>query len=328
MGAIAFVTGATGFVGLNLVEALLAADWRVVALHRANADRSGLDRFPSVQRVVGDITDVRSLQGLIPRGVDCVFHAAGNTSLWSRSQAEQLKVNVRGTRNVVRAALEAGAARFVHASSIVAYGLHAGTVTEDTPTRGSNSSIAYVRSKALAEREVRKGVAAGLRAVTVNPSNIVGAYDTHNWSRLFRLVQQRRLPAIAPGGGSFCHAREVARAMIAAAERGRVGENYLLGGAQTTYLGFAREVASVLGLRRRMVRAHPAVLDAYARVEEWVAPLFGREPDVTRDAVALLSQNLYCSSAKAQRELGYRPQPLNTMLMECRDWMRERGLLR
>ncbi len=327
MAKTAFVTGATGFVGLNLTEELLAQGWRVVALHRAQSDLSALSRFAAVERVVGDINEARGLHKLIPRNVDCVFHVAGNTSLWSRAQVEQLKVNVRGTRNLVRAALESKARRFVHTSSIVAYGLHAGTVSEDTPTRGSNSPIGYVRSKALAEREVRRGLAAGLRAVIINPSNIIGAYDTHSWSRIFRLVQRRRLPAVAPGGGSFCHAREVARAMIAAAERGRIGENYLLGGAQASYLGLAREVAALLGVRRRMVAAHPVLLDAYARLEEWVAPLFGREPDFTRDAVALLSQNLYCESTKAQRELGYQPQSLRKMLIDCRDWMREQNRL-
>lgn len=327
MDKTAFVTGATGFVGLNLIEELLAQGWQVVALHRAGSDISGLSRFQAVRCVVGDVTDSRSLQTLIPRHVGCVFHVAGNTSLWSRAQIEQLKVNVRGTRNVVRAALEARAQRFVHTSSIAAYGLHAGTISEDTPTRGSNSPIAYVRSKALAEREIRKGLAAGLQAVIVNPSNIIGAYDTRNWSRMFDLVQRRRLPAVAPGGGSFCHAREVARALIAAGERGRIGENYLLGGAQASYLGLAREIATALGVRRRMVAAHPALLDAYARLEEWIAPLFGREPDFTRDAVALLSQNQYCGSAKAQRELGYRPQTLQAMLADCRDWLRSEGRL-
>lgn len=322
MDKTAFVTGATGFVGLNLIEELLAQGWQVVALHRADSDVSGLSRYKAVRCVIGDITEAHSLQDLIPRDVGCVFHAAGNTSLWSRTQVEQLKVNVRGTRNVVRAALEAKARRFVHTSSIAAYGLHAGTISEETPTRGSNSPIAYVRSKALAEREIRKGIAAGLKAVIVNPSNIIGAYDTHSWSRMFGLVQRRRLPAVAPGGGSFCHAREVARALIAAGDHGRTGENYLLGGSQASYLGLAREIAAVLGVRRRMVAAHPAILDAYARLEEWIAPMFGREPDFTRDAVALLSQNLYCSSAKAQRELGYRPQPLQKMLVDCRDWLR------
>src|SRR3546814_11562883 len=90
----------------------------------------------------------------------------------------------------------------------------------DTPTRASTDGVNYVRSKALAEREVRKGISAGLPAVIVNPSNIIGPYDTASWSRIFRLVRQGRLPAMPPGGGSFCHVREVARR----AEERRVGK--------------------------------------------------------------------------------------------------------
>lgn len=327
MAKTAFVTGATGFVGLNLIEALQEQGWQVVALHRANSDLGVLTQFANVERVVGDITDARSIKDLIPRGVDCVFHAAGNTSLWARSQVEQMKVNVRGTRNIVRAALEARAKRFVHTSSIVAYGLHGGTITEETPTRGSAVDINYIRSKALSEREVRKAIGGGLKAVILNPSNILGRYDTGSWARMFRLVKQGRLPAVPPGGGSFCHARQVALAQIAAAERGQLGHNYLLGGAQASYVGLAKAIAESLGLHRRVVALHPGILGAYARIEEWIAPIFGREPDVTSDAVSLLSQNLYCSSRKAEKELGYRPCTLDDMVRDCRDWMRSAGLL-
>jgi dihydroflavonol-4-reductase len=323
----AFVTGATGFVGLNLVEALLDRGWDVIALHRASSELGVLERFDRVQRVVGDVTDARSIKLVMPPRVDCVFHVAGNTSLWARTHAEQLKVNVRGTRNVARAALEARAQRFVHTSSIVAYGLHGGTITEETPTRGSAVAINYIRSKAMAEREVRKAMTAGLRAIIVNPANIIGPYDTSSWARLFRLVASGRLPAVPPGCGSFCHARAAAQAMVAAAEQGRIGHNYLLGGAQASYLGLVKAIADSLGIRRRVVAMHPAVLAGYARIEEWIAPMFGREPDVTRDAVSLLSQNLYCDSRKAQRELGYQPRPLQEMVDDCRNWMREARLL-
>jgi len=323
----AFVTGATGFVGLNLIEELLDQNWQVIAMHRAGSDLSHLTALRGVERVVGDVIDKNSLKGLIPRQVDCVFHTAGNTSLWARSHVEQLKVNVKGTRHVLRAALDAHARRFVHTSSIVAYGLHGGTITEETPTRGNASPINYVRSKALAEREVRKAANQGLKTVLINPAHMVGPYDTSNWSRMFRLVQKGRLPAVPAGGGSFAHVREVARSMIAAAERGRIGQNYLLGGAQLSYLGLVKQISQMLGVRRRVLVAPARVLDAYARVEEWVAPLFGREPDITRDAVALLSENFYCSSKKAETELGYKPQSAEKMLTDCYRWLRAQKLM-
>jgi len=323
----AFITGATGFVGLNLVEALLGHDWEVIAFHRATSDISGLQRFRNVETVVGDITDARSIKDAMPRNVDCVFHTAGNTSLWIRDQVEQIKVNARGSRNVARAALENGAKRLVHTSSIVAYGVHSGVISEDTPTRGSAVEITHIRSKAMAEREVRRVMSSGLPAVIINPSNLIGRYDTGSWSRFFRLIKQGRLPLIPPGGGSFCHAQNVAQAMVIAAQRGQLGHNYLLGGAQASYVGLARTIAKELGLKRRFAPINPAMLAMYAGLEEWIAPLFGREPDVTRGAVDLLSKNFYCSSRKAEQELGYKAVTLEEMVRDCTTWMRSAGLL-
>jgi nucleoside-diphosphate-sugar epimerase len=326
MAKTAFVTGATGFVGLNLVEHLREAGWQVIALRRQQSDLGPLADW-GVETVEGDITDLRSLRAGLPQSVDAVFHLAGNTSLWTRLRSEQMRVNVKGTRNIVRAALDARAGVLVHVSSIVAYGLHGGTITEQTPTRGTVSPIHYVRSKALAEREVRRGISAGLRGVIINPANIVGAYDTHNWARLFKLVRQGRVPAMPPGGGSFCHAREVARVLAVAAEKGRSGHNYLLGGAQATYAELVRRIAAQIGVRRRVVAVSPRLLTGYARLEEWLALLFRREPDVTRETIALLSGNLYCSSRKAQQELGYQPQPLERMLEDCHRWLVGSGRL-
>lgn len=326
MSKIAFVTGATGCLGLNLIEQLLDQRWQVIAMHRRESDASVLEPY-KVTRVLGDITEARSLRGLIPDGVDCVFHVAGNTSLWSKAHAEQFRVNVKGTRNMVKAALDANAQRFVHTSSIVAYGFHGGTISEETPTRGTAAKVNYVRSKALAEREVRRGISRGLKAVIVNPSNIIGAYDNSNWSRMFVLLQRGRLPAITAGGGSFCHAQEVAKAHIAAAEKGRVGANYLLGGAEASYRVLAKKISEVLGVKRRVVSLPPAVLGSYARIEEFVAPLFGREPDFTRDAVELLSQNFYCDSRRAIKELNYEPQSLEVMVKDCYQWLRKQKRL-
>lgn len=326
MSKTAFVTGATGCVGLNLIEELLEQGWDVTAMHRAGSDLSMLQRLP-VRSVKGDVTDLQSLGSIIPRNVECVFHVAGNTSMWSRSHAEQLSVNVDGTRNVVQASVAAGAKRFVLTSSIVAYGLHGGTISEDTPTRGTAARINYIRSKALAEREVRQALHKGLQAVIINPSNILGAYDTKNWSRMFRMVQKGKLPVVPAGGGSFCHVREVARAHIAAAERGQIGANYLLGGAEASYLGLVKEMARMLRVKRSPKVLPRAMLHGYAFVEEMLAPVFGREPDVTRDAVELLSQNIYCDTRRAVRELGYKPQPMESMLKDSMNWMFEQGLL-
>lgn len=321
MRNVAFVTGGTGFVGINLIRHLVAEGWQVTALSRPGADRCWLDDVP-VTWITGDITDVRSWQRDFPSHPDAVFHVAGNTQLWSRHHAEQLKVHVKGTRNIVRLALDAGARRLIHVSSLAAYGLHSGLITEETPSRGSRSPINYIRSKALAEREVARGRNAGLSVVTFNPGHLLGRYDTHNWSRLFTLAQKRRAPVMPPGGASFAHVGEAVRVMTVAATLERPQTTYVLGGAQVTYAELLRQVAALMGLKHRQWPLPVELMHRYAQWEEWMAVLFRREPEVTQEAITLLSGNLYCNSRRAQQELGYRPVPLATMLGELWDWHR------
>src|SRR5947207_7720326 len=146
----AFVTGATGFVGLNLVEELVRQGWQVTALHRANSDLAELGRFP-VTLMPGDITDPGSLRAAMAEDMDVVFHVAGNTNLWSRRNAQQTAENVEGTRNVVETALARGAKKLVLTSSIAAYGEQTGELTEARKSRAKRSWINYQRTKWLAE---------------------------------------------------------------------------------------------------------------------------------------------------------------------------------
>jgi len=324
----AFVTGGTGFVGLNLVEQLAAAGWRVTALHRASSDTRRLRGFPATL-VEGDLTDANSLKRAVPRDVDAVFHVAANTSMWSRDSARQLRDNVDGTANMVAAARAAGAKRFVHTSSWNAWGwvLGTGEVSEDRPQRGLESPVPYDRSKALAEAEVRKGIEDGLDAVILNPAHVVGRYDKGNWSRLITLVDQRRLPGVPPGSGSFCHAEAVARAHVAAAVHGRTGENFLLGGADATFLDVVRVIGRLTG-RRVPRRAMPAaVVRGLARLYALRASLTGREPDLSPQSAALVTAHARIVSDKAERVLGYVPVSLETMLGDACEWLRREGLL-
>jgi dihydroflavonol-4-reductase len=311
--AVAFVTGATGFLGRHLVEALRDAGWRVVALCRPGADVSALER-PGVDWVSADLGAWKNLRDVMPARADAVFHAAYNTSLWPGDAEEQTRLNVFGTRNVVRAALERRAQRLVHTSSIVAYGLHSGTITEDTPSRAARCSINLVRSMAHAEREARRGLRQGLPVVILNPANMLGPHDRTAWGRIVQLVHQRRIVAAPPGGGSFCHVRAVAQAHVRAASQGRSGHNYLLGGVDLTYVSLLGMVGRALG-RRTLPRPLPAgLLRGYARTQELLFPLLRRKPSITRDMIELLSAHTYCRSRKAVTELGYEPAPLEQMI--------------
>ena len=215
----AFVTGATGFVGLNLVDELVRQGWEVTALHRVQSDLADLGRFP-VTLMPGDITDPASLRAAIPESVDVVFHVAGNTNMWSRRNVAQTRENVEGTRNVVVAARARGAKKLVFTSSIAAYGQQTGELTETTKSNAEKSWINYQRTKWLAEEEVLSGIRGDFPATILNPGAIIGPYDTSGWARLFHLVAENRLPGVPPGELSAAHVREVAKAHVAAAEAG------------------------------------------------------------------------------------------------------------
>jgi dihydroflavonol-4-reductase len=137
VAARAFVTGGTGFLGLNLLEQLVAEGWQVTALHRRTSDLSEIRRFP-VDLAAGDLTDPASLRRVIPPGMDAVFHVAADTSVWSRHDDRQTRINVDGTRHIVAAALASGAGRFVHTSTWNVYGLEQGAINERSPQLGSS----------------------------------------------------------------------------------------------------------------------------------------------------------------------------------------------
>ena len=184
----------------------------------------------------------------IPEGADAVFHVAGNISLWKKNDAQQNKDNIDGTKNVATAALARKVKRFVHTSSVAVWGAQEKLPYDETcPQRGVDSPINYQRSKHRGELEVRKAIERGLSAVILNPAHIVGRYNMEGWSNRIRLVAKDKLPGIPPGKGSFCDAGAVARAHVAAVNRGRIGENYILGGADATYVELIGTIGELLG---------------------------------------------------------------------------------
>ncbi len=322
----AFVSGSTGFVGLALVEELTRQNWNVWALHRPGSNVRLLKRFPA-HLVEGDITDRPSLLRAMPENIGVVFHVAGSTSLWPRRNRQQDQVNIAGTRNMVTAALQQQAVRFVHTSSISVYGLQRGRVNEDSPKLGEHSWINYQRSKYLAEQEVQAGLSRGLDAVVLNPASIIGRYDTRGYARLIKLVHQGRLPGVPPGKASFCHVQAVAKAHIAAAEHGGSGENYLLGGADASYMELVELIAEVAD-RTVSTKTTPAwLLKLLGKIGNAVSHVTRREPVITAEAAAMVCREIQCDSSKAERELGYQPASLEAMVEDSYRWLKKRGLL-
>ena len=319
-----FVTGGTGFLGINLIDELLKTNqYEITALHRKGSDLSHLKKRP-VHLVEGSLLDPEQLATLIPDQTSYLFHVAANTNMWSLQNPVQTRDNVEGTRNIVQAALKKNVGRFIHTSSIAAYGIYDGVkIDESQPSNAKDSWINYIKSKYLAEMEVQVGIESGLDAVFLNPSNIMGPYDTHNWSTLIRLIVSKKLPAIPSGSGSFCHVREVAKAHISAATNGRTGERYLLGGTDASYQDLVEEVNKLTGNQFKPRILPVTFMKLYGQISQAISLISRKKPEVTPEMVHLTSSRMICSSDKAQKELGYQPVSLKNMVTDCYQWMQK-----
>jgi dihydroflavonol-4-reductase len=320
----AFVTGGTGFVGLNVVKELMIRGWDVTALHRPSSDLKLLKRFRP-KLAVGALNDHASLLAAIPEGTDTIFHVAGNTNMWHGGNAEQTRDNVEGTRHVVRAALAKRVRRLVVTSSISAYGMVSGEINEETPSLAANSRINYQKTKWQAQEIARAAIPKGLEVVIMQPGAIMGPYDVGTWSRLFLMVRDDKLPGVPASMLTFTHVREVVAAHIAAADKGQNGGSYLLGGENKSMLELVREIAVLVGKPAPTKVMPTGTLRIVAALGSLASRFTGKPPPITPEMVATISKSVSTSSAKAQRELGYRVVPLKDMVKDCYDWMAAEG---
>jgi len=324
LGRAAFVTGGTGFVGLNLVRELMVRGWDVTALHRASSDLKLIKRF-NPKLVVGELSDSNSLIAAIPAGTDTVFHVAGNTNMWHGGNAQQTRDNVEGTRNLVEAALAKKVRRLIVTSSISAYGPVDGEISEETPSLAANASVNYQKTKYEAQEIARAAVARGLEVVILQPGAIMGPYDIGTWSRLFVMVRDNKLPGVPPSLLTFTHVREVVAAHIAAADKGKNGASYLLGGENKTMMDLVSEISVLLEKPKPTKETPLAMLRVVAMVGDIASRFTGKEPPITPEVASLMSRRVSVTSAKAKRELCYKVVPLKDMVRDCYDWMVAEG---
>jgi dihydroflavonol-4-reductase len=324
-----FVTGGNGFVGLNVVSALVEAKHEVVAVVRPSSNIKYLEPF-GVRIVQGTLDDVAALTAAM-RGCDAVIHTAGNTSCHRRDLPALEAVNVRGTRNVVEAALAAGVKRLVYTSTTSTIGAHddsARTADESVPLTGYRARSPYAITKQRAERIVLDGVDRGLEAIILNPAEVVGAYD-HNlqWGRMLLAVHYDSLPFNPPGGASFCASADVGRAHVAALTHGRPGERYILGGENLPLTAFIDIVGRVLDKRPRVPATSYRL--AYLKALAWdmATPILRSKPPVEPYRMKVLGRSYYYDSSKAQQQLGYRSGSVEKTVRECADWYRKNGFM-
>jgi dihydroflavonol-4-reductase len=321
-----FMTGANGFVGLNIVSALADAGHRVTAYVRPDARTDHLEPF-GVSIVRGAPDDDAALRAAM-QGARAVIHTAGNTSCQRRDLPLLVAANVELTRRVVDAAADSGAERIVYTSTTSTIGADASgqPANESTPLRGFRARSPYAQTKLQAERIVLDAQARGIEAVILHPAEVIGPYDYNmQWGRMVLAVQHDQVPFMPPGGGSFCAATEVGRAHVAALSRGRSGEHYILGGADASYADFIETTAQVLGRRCRVPRTSYRWLLGKALLQEKWPALVPGQPAVEAYRMRVFAHRFFFDSSKAVRELGYRCVPLAQMLGDCASWYRRHG---
>ncbi|MCC7170425.1 MAG: NAD-dependent epimerase/dehydratase family protein, partial [Planctomycetes bacterium] len=303
----ALVTGATGFVGAELVRLLVQRGFAVRALCRPSTLPTRLAKL-ELERVEGDVTDRASLARAM-RGVDVVFHVAGVVSYRTRDAARMHAVNVVGTRDVLAEARAASVRRVVHTSSVVAVGSSEdGEPIDETAAWNLGGIGAYFDTKRAGEAEVTAAVARGQDVVVVNPAAVLGEGDARgNLHQLVRMVL-RHGRALVPGGGvNAVDNRDIALGHLLALERGRTGERYVLGSENLTFVAFATRLAAALGKPAHVTRLHPALIALLRGVAGLLDPLFGMTPPLTPATLRSMGRRFWFSCAKAERELGYAP---------------------
>ena len=331
---LAFVTGATGFLGSHVARVLAEQGAQLRLLVRPTSDLRNIDDL-NADRVEGDLRDAASIEKALS-GCDVVFHVAADYRLWVRDPDEMYRSNVEGTRSLLEAARRQGVRRVVYTSSVATMGftsnraiVNNGKVADEQIPVGIADMIGhYKRSKFMAEQVAIEATRSGVDVVVVNPTTPIGERDIKPTptGRIVVDFLKRKFPAYVETGLNLVDATECARGHVQALEKGRSGERYILGGENLTLKQILDRLAAITGLPSPTVKLPYIFALAAGVVDEMVTGrVLGREPRVTIDTVRMGRKMMFVSSAKAERELGWRTVPVDGALRRSVEWFRANG---
>jgi dihydroflavonol-4-reductase len=325
---VAFLTGATGLVGSHVARALAdqGADLRLLV--RSNSNTKNIQDLKA-DLVIGYLRDRVSLEKGIA-GCDVVFHVAADYRLWVRDPDEMYRANVEGTQSILEAARKNGIRRIVYTSSVATMGFTSNgqPANENSPVSLDNMIGHYKRSKFMAEKIALEAGRSAMDVVVVNPTTPVGERDIKPTptGRIVVDFLKKKFPAYVDTGLNLVDVKECARGHIAALEKGRSGERYILGGENLTLKQILDKLAAITGLPSPKVRVPYVVALATGVVDEVVTGhIFGREPRATIDAVRMGRKKMFVSSGKAERELGWKLVGVDDALRRAVEWFQANG---
>jgi dihydroflavonol-4-reductase len=324
----AFVTGATGFLGSHVARVLCEQGAKLRLLVRATSNLKNLQELPA-ETVTGDLRDPVSLEKAMA-GCDTVFHVAADYRLWVRDPQEMYRSNVDGTRSLLQAARKNDVRRLVYTSSVATIGFrtNGSLADEDSPVSVSDMIGHYKRSKFMAEQVALEAGRSGMHVVTVNPTTPVGEGDVKPTptGRIVLDFLKRKFPAYVETGLNLVDVRECARGHLAALERGTPGHRYILGGENLTLKQILDKLAGITGLPSPKVKLPYIFAFATGVIDETITGrMLNKEPRATIDAVRMGKKMMFATSAKAERELGWKIVPVNDALRRAVEWFRANG---
>jgi dihydroflavonol-4-reductase len=321
------VTGATGFLGSHVARLLVQRGETVRLLVRPASSMRLLEGLPA-ERVAGDLRDAASLDSAVA-GVETVYHVAADYRLWARDPREIYESNVAGTRNLLEAARRAGVARFVYTSTVATMAVTRNGALPDEATATSLAEMVgeYKRSKWLAEQEALRAAAGGLPVIIVNPTTPVGPGDAKPTptGRILVDFLNGRMPAYVDTGLNFVPVEDAAAGHLLAAERGRAGERYILGGENLTLKAVLDTLSRISGRTAPRVRLPHAVALAAGYADAAFSFVTRREPRIPLEGVRMARHNMFVNTARARRELGFAPGPVAAALDRAVLWYGANG---
>jgi len=325
------VTGASGFVGSAVARIARERGFDVRVVIRKTSSRQNLEGLDA-EVVIGDMRDETSMRAAM-KGVRYLLHVAADYRIWARDPGEIERANLEGTEATMRAALAEGVERIVYTSSVATLKVSpAGDIVDETKPAQAHQTIgAYKRSKVLAERAVERMVANdGLPAVIVNPSTPIGPRDVKPTptGRIIVEAATGKIPAFVDTGLNLVHVDDVANGHLLALERGVIGERYILGGENLSLQQMLADIAGLAGRKPPTIKLPRGPLYPLAIGAELFAKFSGKEPFVTVDGLRMSKNKMYFTSAKAERELGYKARPYGEGLSHALDWFRANGYLK
>ena len=323
-----FLTGATGFVGHHVAQALAAEGADLRLLVRKTSNLANLEGIRG-ELHQGDLSEPESIRPALS-GCDSVVHVAADYRLWIRDPKAMYKANVDGTRELLRMARDAKVPRVVYTSSVAT--MHFRTdglvINEDTPVSLKDMVGHYKRSKFLAEQEAIKAAQSGQQVIILNPTTPIGPNDAKPTptGRIFVDFLNGKFPAYMDTGLNLVDVAEVARTHVTALKVGTPGRRYILGGENLTLKQILDKMSAITGIPSPTVKIPFAVAATYAFFEEWITGrIRGKEPRATLEEVRMGRKKMYASSAHAQQELGFRILPVYPAMRAAIEWFRANG---